>query len=86
MRGLSAPGVVKKLSNILRKQHFDADVSDAADPLLQLGNAQKNECLFRGQLDKTHIWGTIFRLNFLDKEPHIKSFCSGVKTFRSKQH
>ena len=46
MRGLTAPGVVKKLSNILRKQHFDADVSDAEDPPRQFGQCPKERVFF----------------------------------------
>ena len=49
MRGLSAPGVVKKLSNILRKQHFDADVSDAADPTRQFGQCPKERVVVSGR-------------------------------------
>ena len=49
MRGLSAPGVVKKLSNILRKQHFDADVSDAEDPPRQFGQCPKERVFVSGR-------------------------------------
>ena len=49
MRGLSAPGVVKKLSNILRKQHFDADISDAEDPHRQFGQCPKERVFVLGR-------------------------------------
>ena len=49
MRGLSAPRVVKKLSNILRKQHFDAYVSDAEDPPRQFGQCPKERVFVSGR-------------------------------------